>query len=554
MLHNLKIRNYALIDELDIEFNSGFSVITGETGAGKSIILGALNLVLGGRADVKTISSGAEKCVVEAAFDNLGADVAKFFSATDFDFFDNECILRREILKSGKSRAFINDTPATAGQLKELGKLLIDIHSQHQNLLVAGSAFQINVLDAVAGDAAAVASYARSYEGYRKASKDLQTLREEVTRRQEEEDYLRFSCQQIEDAGLKENEQNNLEDEQKMLSHVEEITSAVSSVMSELESEEGGIIDSLKRCSSELGRISKYCSYADPLSERMESARIELSDIYDELSAKVGDADYDPSRLQEIDERLSTIYDLERKFHISQYDDLIKKGEELRRQLEQIEVGSDRLRQKEGECARLRQEVLEKAKALTSARVKAADSLGKEMVKRLVPLGMPDVRFKVVLIALDEPVATGMDDVEFMFSANKNSALCKVGDVASGGEIARIMLCLKAIVSKAKGLPAIIFDEIDTGVSGRIAEQMAQTMMQICHGGTQVICITHLPQIAARGRYHYRVYKNNSDGGASTKIELLSEDDRLKEVAKMLSGSKVSDAALENARELIDNK
>ena len=554
MLRNLKISKYALIDELNIDFHQGFSVITGETGAGKSIILGAIGLILGGRADAKSIKEGANKCVIEVLFEEKSANLAKFFEENDFDNEGDECIVRREILKSGKSRAFINDTPATITQLKELGQYLVDIHSQHQNLLISGSEFQIGVLDSVAKDSKEYDAYVSAFEKYKHKISELSKLRKEISSRQEDEDYLRYSLQQLEAANLKENEQEELEREQQLLSHAEEITSALSETCLAMDGEEQGITDTLSRCADSLSRISKYLPEAESLSERLNSVCIELRDIYDELRNKSDNEDYNPSRLQEVDDRLSTIYDLERKYRLDSFEELLKKTEELRSQLEVIEDSSDILEKKEKECEKLREEVTDKASVLTDKRKKASEKLTTEMLKRLKPLGMPDVKFSVEIEPLPNPEISGADSIKYLFNANKSASKREISEIASGGEIARIMLCLKAIVSEVKGLPTIIFDEIDTGVSGRIAEQMAITMQNISASGTQVIRITHLPQIAAKGNYHYLVYKKNEKGITNSKIEKLTEQGRLEEIAKMLSGSEITDAALENARELLNNK
>lgn len=554
MLRNIKIHKYALIDELNIEFHHGFSVITGETGAGKSIILGAIGMALGGRADAKSIKEGADKCVIEAVFEDGGNELTSFFAANDFDYDGMECLIRREILKSGKSRAFINDTPATVAQLRELGKLLIDIHSQHQNLLISGSEFQINVLDTVAGDEKELSSYVSAFVKYKQAASELSKLRKEIAAKQEDEDYLRYSLQQLEAANLKANEQEELEKEQQMLSHAEEITAALSEACEAMDGEEQSVIDTLSRTSNGLSRISKYLPEAEQLYERLDSVCIELRDIYEEIQGKLDLEDYNPSRLQEVNDRLSTIYDLERKYHLDSFDGLMKKADELRSKIELIDNSTDILNGKEKECAKLQKDMEEKSILLTAKRKKASGKLVLEMVKRLKPLGMPDVKFTVAIQPLPEPEMFGKDEVKFLFNANKNAALNEISSIASGGEIARIMLCIKAIISEVKGLPTIIFDEIDTGVSGRIAEQMAITMREIAESGTQVICITHLPQIAAKGDYHYLVYKQNDRGVTNSRIELLEEEGRLEEIAKMLSGSEITDAALDNARELLKNK
>lgn len=550
MLQDLKIQNYALIAELEVRFYDGFSVITGETGAGKSIILGAISLILGGRADVKSIRDGATKCVVEAVFEFKNGDdrVGSFMLHNDFDYDGHECIVRREISKSGKSRAFINDTPATVVQLRELGESLVDIHSQHQNLLVSGSEFQMDVLDTVAGDAKEREEYSLCYKNLRREAAELEKLKQEIAQRRSDEDYIRYSLQQFDAAALREGEEEELEAEQKKLAHAEEITEALTTTYRLLNNEEGGTISSLARCTDEMERISAFLPEAKELGERMQSVCIELQDICEELGERVENDEFDPARMQEVDERLSLIYDMERKFHVASYKELIDKEQELRKQVETIDDSDELLAEKQKLCDALLAKTREAGARLTKKRVKAASKLSQEMVELLIPLGMPNVRFKVEVRPAAQAGASGIDDVVYLFSSSKSSELREISAIASGGEIARIMLCLKSIISTVKGLPTIIFDEIDTGVSGRIAEQMAKTMLGISNNGTQVICITHLPQIASRGGHHYRVYK---DEATTTHIELLSEQGREQEIAKMLSGDKITAAAISNARELL---
>lgn len=554
MLRSLRISKYVLIDELEIDFHSGFSVITGETGAGKSIILGAVGLILGERADVKSIKVGAEKCTVEAVFSTDNSDVSAFLRECDFDDDGRECIMRREILKSGKSRAFINDTPATVAQLKALGRMLIDIHSQHKNLLISGSDFQMGVVDSMADDSCELTEYMSAYWQYRQADVELSKLRAEIARKQENEDYIRYSLQQFEEADLNDNEQDDLEKEQQTLSHIEEITAALAQACNVLDNDEGGVISAISREANSLSKISEYLPEAEKTSQRLDSVCIELRDINDELQSKLDDADFDPARLQQIDERLSLIYELERKFHASSFEELLEKEKSLETQLAMIDDSSQMLHDKEKERESLRVEMEKRGKALSSKRKGVCPALSKEVENRLKRLGMPDAKFKIDLSQVENPSALGYDDVSFLFSANKGSAARNIRDVASGGEIARIMLCLKAVVSSAQHLPTIVFDEIDTGVSGRIAEQMAMSMQDICANGTQVICITHLPQIAAKGEHHYLVYKQNDSKAANSKIKLLDGAQRREEIAKMLSGSDITDAALTNAEELLKTK
>ena len=554
MLQSLKIRNYALIDSLEIDFRKGFSVVTGETGAGKSIMLGAIGLVLGDRADTKAIKTGADKCCVEAVFEDESPDVATFLCSNDFDFDGTEIIVRREISKSGKSRAFINDTPATLAQLKQLGQKLIDIHSQHQNLLISGTDFQIGVLDAVAKNQVERDSYSESYVKYKEQTALFEKLRAEFEKKRNDEDYMRYSLEQIEAADLKDNELEELEAEQKMLAHAEEITETITEACRAIDNEETCMTDILSRQAENLSRIARFMPEAGETAQRLDSVCIELRDIYDELKAKADNEDFDPSRLQQVDERLSVIYDLLRKYHLDSYDALLEKQQELREQIAMIDDSTEILSAKEKECEELRKTVVACAGKLTATRSKAAKYLSEEIQRQLIPLGMPDVTFKVEVKPLPKAGHSGMDDVEFLFSANKNSALREIGTIASGGEIARIMLCLKSVVSEAKGLPTIVFDEIDTGVSGRIAEQMARTMQGIAAHGTQVVCITHLPQIAAKGECHYRVFKQNENDVTTSRIELLEGKNRMEEIAKMLSGSEITEAAINNAKELLKNK
>ena len=410
------------------------------------------------------------------------------------------------------------------------------------------------MLDAVAQNTEIREDYVACYTKYKKARTELERLRNEISKKKEDEDYLRYSLRQFEAANLKENEEEELEAEQQRLSHAEEITEALAETCRTMDSEEGSVIDSLSRCAENISRISKFLPDAGSLSKRIDSVCIELRDIYGDLCGHSEDNDYNPERLQQVDERLSVIYDLERKYHTDSYVQLLKKEDELRSQLEIIDDGSEILEEKEKLCEKLQKAMLEKAATLTAARKEAAGTFARQMTARLVPLGMPDVKFKVETTPLPNADITGADDVKYLFSANKSSALRDIGDIASGGEISRVMLCIKAIVSEVKGLPTIVFDEIDTGVSGRIAEQMAKSMQCICKGGTQVICITHLPQIAARGDFHYLVYKSNDDDITSSRMEQLSEGMRLNEIAKMLSGSEITEAAISNAKELLNRK
>lgn len=554
MLLNLHISKYALIDNSDIEFHSGFSVITGETGAGKSILLGALGLLTGERADVRTIKEGANKCTVEAVFKAGGTDISRFFSDNELDFDGSECILRREISINGKSRAFINDTPVTLAQMKALGRKLIDIHSQHQNLLLSGSDFQLNILDSIAQNGSLLSTYKRLFSEYKNSSAELASLKENISRKRSDEDYLRFQLEQLDEAQLKEGEQEELEQEQQMLSHAEEIKETLFGICNAFDGEEHSLLEVLSRSSANLFHISRYYPEAQSLSERLESASIELKDIIEEVKSKLDDEGSDPSRLQEIDERLSFIYDMQRKHRLDSVSELLAKADEIRKQLSLIDDADEILAEKERKCVSLKKKAEEQASLLSSARRLAAKKISAGIEQRLIPLGMPDIRFVIKITTADELSGTGADNVRFLFSANKSTPLREISEIASGGEIARVMLCLKAIMSNVAGCPTIIFDEIDTGVSGRIAEQMALTMQKMSHDGRQVISITHLPQIAARGERHYRVYKQNDDSTTTSNIELLTPDERISEIAYMLSGRNITDAAIKNAHELLDYK
>lgn len=554
MLLKLHISKYALIDNTDIDFYPGFSVITGETGAGKSILLGAINLLLGERADVRVIKAGAQKCVVEAVFKSYSIETANFFRENDLDFVDGECIIRREISSSGKSRAFINDTPVTLSQMKELGRNLIDIHSQHQNLLLKGSDFQLSVLDCVAENFSMLSKYKEAYGRYKKCAIELASLKEAIRQKQEDEDYLRYQLEQFDEAWLKDGEQEELEQEQQKLSHIEEIKETLSEVCNAFDNEEQNVTDLLSKSSQQLSRVSKYYPEAQPLSERMDSVGIELKDIIEELKSKLDYDDYDPSRLKEIDERLSLIYDLERKHKLNSIAELILKADKIREQISLIDDADEIVAKKEKEFDSLEKQLREYALKLSASRKKAAKVLSGEMQRRLAPLGMPDLRFEIEIKDLKELSYTGTDNVKFLFSANKNAPLRDISEIASGGEVARVMLCLKAILSNVEGCSTIVFDEIDTGVSGRIAEQMACTMQEMSQGSRQVISITHLPQIAAYGKYHYHVYKTDEQDTTISKIELLSPEQRINEIAYMLSGKNITDAAVKNAKELLENR
>ena len=552
MLRSLYIQNYALIEKLNISFETGFSVITGETGAGKSIILGAIGLLLGQRADVKAIRRGASKCIIEARFDISAYDMRPFFENNELEY-DDECILRREVQASGKSRAFINDTPVSLAQIKELGEQLIDVHSQHQNLLLNKEGFQLNVLDILAHDDAELEKYHARYAEWRQTERELEELVSQAEKSRADEEYIRFQLEQLEDANLSEGEQEELEQEAETLNHAEEIKAGLYRVEQVLVSDEGGLLSSLKDSLNTLNNLQRVYQPAKELSERMESAYIELKDISHEVSSQSDSVEFNPVRLDEVNERLNLIYSLQQKHRVQTLDELIALTEEYRGKLSDITSYDDRIAELTGRKDEQYKQVKQQASLLTKARTKAAREVEKQLAARLVPLGMPNVRFQVEIGLKKEPGLQGEDTVNFLFSANKNGMLQSISSVASGGEIARVMLSIKAMIAGAVKLPTIVFDEIDTGVSGEIADRMADMMQEMGEQNRQVISITHLPQIAARGCAHYKVYKKDSDTETNSHIRRLTDEERVEEIAHMLSGATLTEAALSNAKALLHN-
>lgn len=554
MLQSIHIQNYALIDKLDIDFMPGFSVITGETGAGKSIILGAIGLLLGQRADVKAIKNGASKCVVEARFGIASYGMEAFFNELDLEYDPEECILRREVYANGKSRAFINDSPASLAQTKALGEKLIDIHSQHQNLLLNKEGFQLNILDILAQDEKQLAAYKQVYTQYKNTCKELDTLIGQAEKSRQDEDYLRFQLEQLEEAELKEGEQNGLEQEAETLSHAEDIKAGLYRAGQLIDNAEAnGILSQTKECIQTLQGISKVYTSASEWTERLQSCYIELKDIAHDLSSAEDEVEFNPERMDYVNQRLNLIYNLQQKHRADSIEALIDLANNYRKQLNDIASYDDRIAELRSLKDNLYDKVLEEAATLTRMRTDSARHIEEQMKKLLVPLGMPNVRFAVAMEQRKEPDANGTDNVTFLFSANKNGTLQNVASIASGGEIARVMLSLKAMIAGAVKLPTIIFDEIDTGVSGSIAEKMALIMRDMGRQNRQVISITHLPQIAARGTTHYKVYKEDTETGTNSYIRKLVPDERIHEIAHMLSGSTLTEAALNNARALLEN-
>ena len=551
MIKNLHIENYALIEHLDIDLHAGFSVITGETGAGKSIILGAIGLLLGQRADIKSIKTGASKCVVEATFDVQGYGFDSFFEENDLDFDGSECIIRRELTSSGKSRAFINDTPVALTAIKQLGQALLDIHSQHQNLMLREEDFQLSVVDIIAKDDKVLAEYQNAFGEYTKAKKRLEQMQSDIERNAENEDFMRFQLNELREANLSEGIQEELEQEGETLSHVEDIKGALFTAESLIGGDnDRTVVESIKEASRALTGITDVYADAAELAERLDSCAIELKDIAQDLSQKAEYVEFDPQRLEDINNRLDAIYSLQKKHRVSTVEELMSIEHDLAEQLSHIENSDEELQQLATEVEQLHKKCIDKATALTKQRRKAAAAIEKEMKERLVPLGIPKVRFS---IAIDEkPLSqNGGDKVSFLFSANTSTEMRPVSEIASGGEIARVMLSIKAMISGAVKLPTIIFDEIDTGVSGKIAEQMGMIMQEMAAGNRQVISITHLPQIAARGTTHYKVYKEETQKGTVSTMTMLSDDERVQEIAQMLSGSDITDAAISNAKVLL---
>ena len=554
MLQSIHIQNYALIESLDINFHPGFSVITGETGAGKSIILGAIGLLVGQRADIKAIKTGANKCIVEARFHIASYELESFFEEHDLEYEEGECILRRELYASGKSRAFINDTPASLAQMKELGEKLIDVHSQHQNLLLNHEDFQLSVLDILAHDEKELQVYKETYSAFKKVSKELSNIQQQAEKNRQDEDYIRFQVEQLEEANLQVGEQETLEREAETLTHAEEIQSSLYKVDQLMASDEMTLLSVTKDCMQTLQGISRVYAPAQEWIERLNSCYIELKDLAHEIANASEEVEFNPTRLDYVNERLNLIYTLQQKHRVSTVEELIDIAEDYRSKLDAITSYDDRIEELKKQKETIYNKVLEQASVLTTRRLGAAKEIEKQMQAYLVPLGMPNVRFAVELETKKEPDTKGMDSVNFLFSANKNGMLQQVASIASGGEIARVMLSLKAMIAGAVKLPTIIFDEIDTGVSGSIAEKMALIMQEMGQADRQVISITHLPQIAAKGANHYKVYKEDTETGTNSHIRQLNQEERINEIANMLSGATLTEAALNNAKALLNNE
>ena len=553
MLKQLYIKNYTLIDELDVHFDNGFSVITGETGAGKSIILGAIGLILGRRADAKDIKAGASRCLIEAHFDLSNYAMQDFFEANDLDYDAEDCIIRRELTSTGKSRSFINDSPAPLSVLKELGERLVDIHSQHQNLLLNKQDFQLNVIDIIADSQQQLSNYHSGFSRMNDLRRQLSQLQNDIEQNRQNADFLQFQYNELEGAKLIVSEQEELEQRSDTMTHAEDIKSALYEADEALSAEDRGIISQLKSAYNALHGISNVLPQTAELAQRMDSCYIELKDIAQEVSTRIEDIDFDPSELDIVNNRLDRIYELEKKYHCQTVEELLTLQEDLKHKLGAIENSDEALAELQQAVDSKRQECEKLASALTKQRTKAARQIEKDILHRLTLLGMPHVRFEIS-ITEKELGPDGQDQVAFLFSANKSTPMLPVAQIASGGEIARLMLALKTIISNASRLPTIIFDEIDTGVSGKTAECMAQMMQEMGREGRQVISITHLPQIAALGSTHYKVYKEETAVGTISHMTRLDNDGRVREIAQMLSGSDITEAAVNNAKELLHLK
>ncbi|MCQ2057861.1 MAG: DNA repair protein RecN [Bacteroidaceae bacterium] len=553
MLKELHISNYVLIDRLDISFSHGFSVLTGETGAGKSIILGALNLLLGGRADAKTISHGQERCVIEGHFELEGYGLEPFFQENELDFDASDTILRREMTSTGKSRAFINDTPVSQTQLKQLGGLLIDIHSQHQNLALGTQSFQLAALDTIAANGSLYERYTKDWNLWTELTKRLEELKNRSQTDASELDYLKFQLDGILSAKLQDGEQEQLEQESELLEHAEDIKRDLYQAWQLLDGEQESAVQLSHQAIQSLRSAARNYPAAQELEERMESCLIELRDIADTASQVQESISFDPARQEYVNERLDLIYSLEKKHHKDSIAQLLEYADSIQTRLKGALNSEDDILELKKQTAKAFDALKQSARDLSASRQKAAKTVEGQISGLLVPLGIPNVRFSIELTDSGNFERSGADCVCFMFSANKSQPMQELSAVASGGEIARVMLCLKSLIANARMLPTVIFDEIDTGVSGAVAQRMAQLMKQMATGSRQVIAITHLPQIAALGESHYKVFKKDDESGTHTSIVMLDDDARIHEIAGMMSGETLSQAALDNAKALIEN-
>lgn len=551
MLVRLTVHNYALIKELDMEPGDGLTIITGETGAGKSILLGALSLILGNRADTSVLLNKTEKCVVEGVFDLTGKDMEIYFRENDLDYED-ETLLRREINPAGKSRAFVNDTPVNLNILRDIGDRLVDIHSQHNNLLLNDSAFQLGVIDSVAGNSDLLHRYREAYENYRALKREYDSLKDNFDRNKSDLEYYQFQLKQLEDASLQGDEMPQLEAERDMLSHAGEIRMYLGSVTGSLAADDISVVNMLRDARTALQKVAGYISNGEEFLARLDSASIELDDISSEISRILNGTEDDPLRLQIVNDRIDQLYALMHRHKVNSVAELIAKKEEIDLVVRGIETGDERLEELEGLLADALSLVTCISRELTASRDRVTGELEDKVSGLLRSLGIPNARFVVNLSASGNFTPTGADRAEFLFSANRQVAPETLSRIASGGELSRVMLSLKYLLSRSRRLPSVIFDEIDAGVSGEVAEMVGSMLAQM--GKTmQVINITHLPQIAALGDRHFFVYKNDTSDSTITYLKLLSDEERVQEVARLLSGSEITAAAVEHARTLFRN-
>lgn len=550
MIKSLYIRNFALIDSLEIDFDKGFTTITGETGAGKSIILGALSLILGQRAESKVLKNSELKSIIEGHFDLSAYSLESFFDIHEIEYDAHHCILRRELFPGGKSRAFINDTPVNLNQLKELASQLIDIHSQHQNLLLSDAGYQLRVLDTLAGSLPALESYRQTYKAYRKSARELKALKEEMMRNRQEEDYLRFQFEQLNEANLQKDEQTLLETESDQLNHAEDIKGGLYKIYQLIRDDENGLINPLKEAVSTASSLIRVYPAAQELLERLESNLIDLKDIAAEAEGNAEAVEFDPARLQWIQNRLDLIYTLQQKHGVKTIEELLALYSQLDERLQLMDHSDEQILHLEAELEKQKAEVIRQGDMLSAMRRNAAISVAGQLESRLIHLGMPNVKVELAFKSNDEPSENGFEMVTFLFSANKSMPLLPIAEIASGGEISRVMLSLKAMIAGVTALPTIIFDEIDTGVSGEIADKMGDIMSELSDH-LQVMSITHLPQIAAKGDTQFKVYKTDTEEATTTHLRRLEEDERIEEIARMLSGAVIVESALTHAREML---
>ncbi|MCX6321600.1 MAG: DNA repair protein RecN [Bacteroidia bacterium] len=549
MLVKLFVQNYALIKELDVELENGLTIITGETGAGKTILLGALSLILGTRADTTVLLDKNQKCIVEGTFRIEDYDLNEFYVANELDY-ESVTTLRREINPAGKSRAFINDTPVTINLLKELGDRLIDIHSQHQTLMLNDISFQLNVIDSFAGTAKLKSEYVEAYSNYRKLKKEYSGVKEKADRNKADLEYYQFQLNQLEEAKLNKGEQEELELEQKLLGHTEEIKLALSESSNLFSAEEMSILSMLREVKMNIGKIRTFLPEGENLLSRTESSLIELDDLAGEIEKLAVSLEADPHRLTKVNNRLDNIYSLIQKHRVGNLNELIIKQEEIKDFIRDIVSSDERLAELESLLEKEVSSLKIISEEMSDKRRNVLPDIELKITELLKQLGMPNAKFRISLSQLKEFNPSGIDQADFLFSANKQIAPENLAKIASGGELSRVMLSLKSLLTKNNNLPTIIFDEIDSGVSGEVADKVGQILAGMGKY-MQVINITHLPQVASRGTKHYHVYKDDTDDSTFTRVKLLSNDERILEVARLLSGSEVTETAMKNARELL---